>query len=112
MPTIIREGNGKEEKYFNPSAFLMILEFGFRNGWSGGGEDLVIFSEGASEGFCAALNKAAHEIAESCMPKEHLKRDMDSDSFISEMVKRNQLELIAMFLEFCAGHPFRINYEN
>jgi hypothetical protein len=112
MATIIREVNGKEEKHFSPSALLMILEFAFRNGWGGCGEDLDVFSEGASEGLCAALGKATRRIAESCLPKEYFEKDMDSDSFISEMVKRNQLELIAMFLEFCAGHPFRIKYEN
>jgi hypothetical protein len=90
----------------------MILELGFRNGWSGCSDDLTVFSEGASDGLCAALGKAARIIAESCLPKEYFEKEMDSNSFILEMVKRNQLELIAMFLEFCAGHPFRINYEN
>jgi hypothetical protein len=114
MPFIIKEENGKEERYFNSSALLMILELGFKHGWKhqDGSQPLVVFSEADSQGLCTALIEAVYQIAESYMPDEDLMKykHMDSDSFIAELVKRNLLELIDEFLRFCSEHPFRINY--
>jgi hypothetical protein len=113
MPVIVKETNGnQQEDYFSPAALSMIMHIGKMNGWTHSGKDSSVFSKEVSEDLCDTLIWAACEMQKSLSSIEDHAEDLCNHCYLTELVKRNQIELIGEFAWFCDGKPFRINFEN
>jgi hypothetical protein len=111
MATLIRTGNGHVEHYFDLAALMMVIFTAQMNGWKHSGDDREIFDKEDSEDLCQTLVQVLPEIEDSIRTL-HQEDDICNDCFFNLLVKEHQVELIEDFLEFCQGHPFRINFQN
>ena len=116
MINVIKHTDGhREEHKIWATEWYMILCIAQMNGWTFRGHNPEVFDREVSTNLCTALERASLQIEASIYPDDSSSNSyelMPCECLLENLVKWNQIIMIAVFLGFCCGEPFRIKRDN